>query len=447
MSRILLISTYELGHQPVHLAVPAGALRAAGHDVRCVDLAVEDWDPAVLDGVDRVAISATMHTATRLAQPLLAQLDVPVATYGLYGETFRGEYLEPLLAWAAQPPGSVSVQPRETGGGPTQNEGLPARDLLPPLERYARFAPGDGTERLAGAVEAGRGCASRCRHCPVPAVYDGRTRIVAVDDVVADVAQLVDLGAEHVTFADPDFLSGPHHARRVVDAVHAAFPTLTFDVTTKVELVLRHADLWPAFASAGCRFVTSAVECVDDRVLAILDKGHTAADAAAAVAVLRASGIEPRPSLMPFTPWTTHRSLLDLARFVDEHDLAGSVDPVHWSIRLLLPTGSLLLETPEIRPHLTGYDAELLGHQWRSIDPAMDVLQQELAALVERSDAGFREVCAAIGAPAPARWTPAEARPHLTESWFCCAEPTTAQRSRLVGGEGPQDAVELAELP
>ena len=51
---------------PAHLATPAGELRANGHDVVCVDLAVDDWDPSVLDGVDRVAISATMHTAMRL---------------------------------------------------------------------------------------------------------------------------------------------------------------------------------------------------------------------------------------------------------------------------------------------------------------------------------------------------------------------------------------------
>ena len=293
--KVLLVSTYELGHQPVHLAVPAGELRANGHEVVCVDLAVDDWDPAVLDGVDRAAISATMHTAMRLAQPLLDEIEVPVATYGLYGDTFPGEYLADLVAWV---------------GGAVRGA-LPARDLLPPLDRYARLGPG---MQLAGAVEAGRGCASRCRHCPVPAVYDGRTKIVAADDVVADVAQLVDLGAEHITFADPDFLSGPHHARRVVDAVHGAFPSLTFDVTTKVELALRHADLWPGFAAAGCVFVTSAVECVDDDVLRILDKGHTAADAAEAVRLLRAHGIEPRPSLLPFTPWTTRDALLTLLK-------------------------------------------------------------------------------------------------------------------------------------
>lgn len=412
---VLLVSTYELGHQPVHLAVPAGELRANGHDVRCVDLSIDPWDAAVLDGVDRVAISVPMHTATRLAQELLHQIDVPVVTYGLYGEDpFRGEYLAPLLAWAA---GAVPT------GAP------PARDLLPPLDRYAKLVIAD-EERLAGAVEAGRGCISRCKHCPVPAVYDGRTKIVAVDDVVADVAQLVDLGARHITFADPDFLSGPHHARRVVAAVHETFPTLTFDITTKVELVLRHADLWPAFAAAGCLFVTSAVECVDDDVLRILDKGHTAADAVAAIELLRAHGIDPRPSLLPFTPWTTRQSLVDLSDLVAQHDLAGSIDPVHWSIRLLLPDGSLLLDVPDIQPYLTGYDAELLGTQWRSADPAMDDLQLEIAALVE--DGGdFAAVRLLIsGKPTPP-WT--TGRPHLTETWFCCAEPTSVQRATLRG--------------
>ena len=428
--KVLLVSTYELGHQPVHLAVPAGELRARGHDVRCVDLAVDPWDPVLLEGIDKVGISVPMHTATRLAQDVLADIDVPVAQYGLYGRPpFDGEYLASLLDWFD----GTTVRRSVPGRGVDRRKvaTLPARDLLPPLDRYAQLAVGD--ERLlAGAVEAGRGCISRCRHCPVPAVYDGRTKIVAVDDVLADVAQLVDLGARHITFADPDFLSGPHHARRVIDAMHGAFPSITFDVTTKIELVLRHEDLWQPFADKGCLFAVSAVECVDDDVLRILDKGHTAADAVRAVTLLRSHGIEPRPSLMPFTPWTTRASLVALARFVDELDLAGSIDPVHWSIRLLVPDRSLLLDEPLLQTHLTGFDAELLGHQWRSADPAIDDLQREIAMIVEASG-DFADVCSAIGAPEPQSWTPAAERPHLTETWFCCAEPTTVQRSVVAG--------------
>ena len=432
MARVVLVSTYELGHQPVHVAVPAGELRRRGHDVVCVDLAVEEWSPSVLDGADRLAVSVPMHTATRLTNDLLRTVPpwLPTCAYGLYASVasvaqrrIAGEYLDELVRWVEDGGEGTTVALRRDAIG------LPARDLLPPLDRYARVALAPDDMRLVGALEASRGCASQCRHCPVPAVYGGRTRNPSVEELLADVAQLVDLGAQHLTFAYPDFLSGPHHARRVVDAVHGAYPWLTFDITTKVELVLRHADLWPSFADAGLLFVTSAVECVDDDVLRRLDKGHTAADASAAVRLLRDSAIELRPSLLPFTPWTTRDSLLDLARFVVDHDLAGNVDPVHWSIRLLLPDGSLLLQHPDLQPFVTGYDANLLGWQWRSADPAMDALQREIARAVE-AGGGFADVCRILGAPEPpSTLTPADARPHLTESWFCCAEPTSAQRS------------------
>ena len=54
---VLLVSAYELGHQPLAVAEPAGVLRARGHDVRCVDLSVEPWDPALAAWADRIALS------------------------------------------------------------------------------------------------------------------------------------------------------------------------------------------------------------------------------------------------------------------------------------------------------------------------------------------------------------------------------------------------------
>src|SRR4051794_41971237 len=65
--RVLLVSTYELGHQPLHVASPAAALRAAGHEVRCLDLAVERWRGDDVEWADRIAFSVPMHTAMRLA--------------------------------------------------------------------------------------------------------------------------------------------------------------------------------------------------------------------------------------------------------------------------------------------------------------------------------------------------------------------------------------------
>jgi hypothetical protein len=285
-------------------------------------------------------------------------------------------------------------------------------------------------------------------------VYDGRTRLVAEDAIVADVAQLIGLGARHVTFGDPDFLNGPHHAARVIDAVHGAFPELTFDVTAKVEHILRHRDLWPKLSAAGCLFAVSAFESASDEILVQLDKGHTAAQEAQAVDVLRSAGIEPRPSLLPFTPWTRPDDVFALLDLVARCDLVGNVDPVQYAIRLLVPPGSLLVTSGRLEGRLDEYDDEHLGWSWRAPDPRLDTLHRELSALAERAaaeqwpaadsyDAVRAAASAALGnsttrpanaPPAERRLRspiPADDRPRLTEAWFCCAEPSSAQMATV----------------
>ncbi len=451
--RVLLVSTYELGHQPLGLASPAAALRAAGHELRCLDLSVDPWDEDAFAWAQAVGFSVPMHTAMRLAMRAARRLrsgrpELPICLYGLYAPISRdltvgaladrviaGEYEPGLLAWVASLDHGAPAHP-----GPEAPEielgrgrfALPARDLLPGLDRYAHLALG-GDERLVGYVEASHGCVHRCAHCPVPVIYDGRIRIVGADVVVQDVAQLVELGARHITFGDPDFLNGVRHSVEIVRAVHARFPELTFDCTTKVEHVLEHAGIWPELAASGCLFVVSALECVDDATLARLDKNHTTAEAGAAIALLREHGIEPRPSFMPFTPWTTPADVVALLDFVLEHDLVGNVDPIQYTIRLLLPEGSLLLSHPDLEPHLGSYDAERLSYRWSAADANADLLQARLAALVERSTGAAQPLAETYwkvrAAALEAADLPAEreqilagsteGRPRLSEPWFC----------------------------
>jgi len=445
--RVLLVSCYELGHQPLGVAGPAARLQAAGHEVRCHDQAVDAWDPGLVAWADRVACSVPMHTATRIARQVVDDVrrrrpELPVACYGLYGAAMHdvadrvlaGESDAELVAWVEGHHDGRVVHRERLGAV----DAPPARELLPPLDRYARLVH-DDREQLVAVVEASRGCVHRCRHCPVPVVYDGRIRVVAVDAVLADVDQQVHAGAEHVTFADPDFLNGAQHARRVVRAMHERFPELTFDCTVKVEHVLAHPDVWAEFAAAGCLFVVSAFESVDDPTLARLDKGHTARDAGLAVTLLREHGIEVRPSWLPFTPWTTLDQVRALLDFVADHDLVGNVDPVQYTIRLLLPPGSLLLGHPDVTPSLGPYDAERASYGWHSADPDMDRLQLELSTLVEaRLAAGdsipavYGQIRDAVGLdPVPVDDTRARAVPRLSEPWFCCAEPTAAQLAPL----------------
>ena len=264
--------------------------------------------------------------------------------------------------------------------------------------------------------------------------------------VVADIDQLVEAGARHVSFADPDFLNAPLHARRVIAAMHERHPSLTFDCTTKVEHILRHPGVLPELAKAGCAFIVSAFESTNDTILDYLDKGHSVADASKAIVALRKHGIEVRPSWLPFTPWTTLDDLIGLIDFVVAHDLVINVDPVQYTVRLLVPEGSLLLNHAAMKPHLGHYDAERLGWTWSHPDPMIDRLQQELAALVEarvgqETSATFGEIdgfvrsLATNRAAAPILGAVSKGtvgdRAHLTEPWFCCSEPTETQLTPL----------------
>jgi hypothetical protein len=265
-------------------------------------------------------------------------------------------------------------------------------------------------------------------------VYGGRVRIVQREIVLIDIQQLAQMGAQHITFGDPDFLNGVKHSLRLVREMHAAWPELTFDFTAKIEHLLEHRALLPEFARLGCVFIVSAVELLNDHVLALLQKGHTRADLKEALQITKRAGIPLRPSLMPFTPWTNLQDFLDIIEFVEENEIIAHVDPVQYSIRLLLPPGSPLLELPETRPHLRQFDAEKFTFLWEHPDPGMDRLQKEIAAVVEAAApaqhetfetfAAIRELAYRAAAQTPRRklmlsTLPALMPPRLTEHWFC----------------------------
>jgi len=367
-----------------------------------------------------------------------ARPDVPLALYGLYAGVgsaavnarFEGEYEPSLLAWAD---GGADGQSRHLGSSrfvAVDREGLPG------LDAYARMEHG-GTTVLAGAVEASHGCRHRCRHCPIPVVYDGRIRVVPVSNLMADIDTLVGAGAGHVTFGDADFLNAPAHSLSVLEQAHRAHPEVTFDATVKVEHILAHRALWPRLAELNLLFLVSAFESVDERTLTILDKGHTVADMEEALEVTREHGIHIRPTWLPFMPWTTPEDLAEVLSFIAANDLASATDPVQMAIRLLVPRGSLLEDHPDVRPHLVAYDDERLTWRWDFADPDTEVLHKELEAIAaDASDCGqevavtlneMRQVVSRVSGVDLGPFTASEAAPRLTESWFCCAEPTAGQ--------------------
>lgn len=485
---ILLISCYELGHQPLGIAQPMGFLEQAGFTPTGLDIAIEDINEPALRLARFVGISVPMHTALRLGvrvAELIRTMNPAchICFYGLYASinteyllqtladsVVGGEYEAPLrsLIQALDRSQAIhllegvssrhrvvrpSLQRGYTSTASTVPHPIPSRGGLPMLDRYARLEE-QGAERLVGYVEASRGCLHRCLHCPIVPVYDGRFVLVPESVVLEDIRRQVQAGATHITFGDPDFLNGPGHSLSIVRVMHQEFPRLTFDFTAKIEHLLKRRTLMPELRAQGCLFVISAVESFSDPVLKVLQKGHTGADVIVALGMLRETGITLRPSLVAFTPWTSLDDYLHMLDMVDEHDLIDATDPVQLSIRLLVPPGSALLDQSDIRQFLGALDQAGFQYPWTHPDERMDRLHQAVSAIVEASakhetdamltfdrvrtvayemagrrvGASTRTTLAKLDRPKP---------PRLTESWFCCAEPTTRQfKPLLTKGHG-----------
>ena len=449
---VVLISTYELGRQPFGLASPAAWLRELGARVTCLDLSREPLAEDAVRVADVIAFYVPMHTATRLAVTLLPAVRemnprAHLCFYGLYApvnenylrglgvDTILGGEFEEGLAEIAK---DLAARAASTISLARQKFRVPDRRGLPSLEKYARLMMSGGESRTVGYTEASRGCKHLCRHCPIVPVYNGTFRIVERDVVLADIRQQVEAGAQHITFGDPDFFNGIGHAIPIVEALHREFPRLTYDVTIKVEHLLKHGDCLPKLRDTGCLFVTSAVESVDDAVLERLAKNHTRADFLRVAELFREIGLTLAPTFVTFTPWTTLASYCELLEIVREHELIENVAPIQFAIRLLIPAGSRLLELAEVREIVRPFDDAALVYPWKHADSRVDELCERLQEIVHAGEKVGRpraRIFERIEGAAYDALNEGEVRrvtqrempvmasratiPYLNESWYC----------------------------
>ena len=460
--KVLLISTYELGRQPFGLASPAAWLRADGFQTTSLDLSRQSLDEEAVRTARLIAFYLPMHTATRIAVRALERVrtlnpSAHLCGFGLYapvnsgllrrlgvGTILGGEFEQGLLSLArrlearAHDLGLPQVEPEISLA--RQNFLVPYRGDLPPLEKYAHLTLPDDSTRVVGYTEASRGCKHLCRHCPIVPVYKGTFRIVQREVVLEDIRRQVAAGAQHITFGDPDFFNGVGHAMQIVEALHREHPVLSYDVTIKVEHLLKHAGCLPALRETGCAFVTTAVESVDDDALRILDKGHTRADFIRLAGLMRGLGLFLVPTFVPFTPWTTLEGYEDLLATLIRLGLVEHVPPVQLTIRLLIPAGSRLLEVLPLHNAAIGpFQQEALSYPWANSDRKVDRLQCDLEAMVQREakasasrttifgeawrllqramneDGDEALVPLPLVPPGPARVT----IPFMTEPWYC----------------------------
>jgi len=459
----LLLACYELGHQPLSLAWPLAIFQQSGLTAHGVDLSVESFPDHVAAKASFVGISVPMHTAIRLGVRAARRVrhlnpSAHICFYGLYAwlnsdyllsvnkdeeypladSILAGEVEDSLVKLAealnsgdntAAVPGLVTTS---SPGGPIMNRltfAIPDRSTLPGLEAYALFTQ-NGQRSKAGYVEATRGCLHKCLHCPVVPIYNGRFFTVPAEVVVPDIRQQVAAGARHITFGDPDFLNGPGHALKIVQAMHDEFPWLTFNFTAKVEHILERRTIISRLGRLGAAFMVSAFESTSDLVLERMQKGHSVADLDLALEIADEAGLPIQPTWVPFTPWNTYEDYLALLSWIESRGLMSHTPPIQLSIRLLIPPGSALTSSADDCKWLGKIDRANFTYRWQHPDPRMDILQSEVARIAEslsgRNVQAFKAIkrlAYGLGTSEPPVKTNRQRQkpppPRLTEDWFC----------------------------
>jgi len=453
---VVLVSLYDLGHQPLSIASAAALLEDMECDVKIIDLTNFQSDTTPIINADLILLSVPMHTAARMAINLLPELKTinpnsHFSVFGLYALHLQDALDEKLINSAISGEFESNLKKLVADLKKLKNDSknipgweepkinfdrqkflTPSRDQLPSLEKYAKIIFED-KQKITGYVETSHGCAHVCPHCPVTAVYKGKFRIVDVSSILFDVDNLVSNGAEHITFGDPDFFNAPKHSLKVASLIKKKYPNLTFDAIIKVEHILEYEPLLKDLHALDFLFITSAFESMNETVLQKLQKGHTAGDMQKAIDLCRKACLLIKPTWIPFTPWMKLDDYSHMLNFIISNKIINMTSSVQFSIRLLIPKFSTLLQQIADDGINTNYSKLKLTHEWEHTDKRVEDLFAEISLLVSqcKGDDFFTKLCQLVEKSTGQKILNFESNHSYaigsSEEWYCCAEPTEEQ--------------------
>jgi len=326
----LMYTRVFLTLEPLGLELVAGAARAAGHDVRIVDLQVEQprrmwrlidhWQPdavclggnylanvpeiidtakAIKVRLPRSFVFVGGHSASFVAADLLAH-GAGAIDCVIKGE---GEASVPRLLRAVQNGDDLTVVPgavSAAGEGPPPHfvESLdtirPARDLLTRRRRY--FI---GTLDPCASIEFARGCPWDCTFCSAWTFY-GRSYRVASPEMVAD--ELARLREPGVFIVDDVAFVHARHGFEIGEAIRRRGIRKEYYLETRGDVLLRNMDVFRFWRALGLKIMFIGLEAIDKEGLQRfrkridLDRNMEALEAARSLGIAVAINLIADPS-------------------------------------------------------------------------------------------------------------------------------------------------------
>jgi radical SAM superfamily enzyme YgiQ (UPF0313 family) len=335
---------------PLGLSYLAGALLAAGHRLRTIDLCFAD-DPELLlraelstfppeaiifsiRNIDNVTYPGsrsylegvkTAVTACKGKCPVILGgsgfslmprelLDFFDGDYGVVGE---GEEILPRLlarlVTGESPQGLPGVLVRGITDYlppvPVEKIGKPERSLFQ-VDRYNR-------EGGMANLQTKRGCPFSCIYCTYPILEGSRLRLREVDDIIAEIRELVELnGAKYLYFVDDIFNYPMDFAEKLCRAMIASGLSIHWSAFINPSFIT--PELMTVMVEAGCDAFEFGTDSGSPAMLRNLGKSFDTDDVRAASALCREHGVDFAHYILFGGPGESEETLLESFALMDE---------------------------------------------------------------------------------------------------------------------------------
>ncbi|HXU90189.1 MAG TPA: hopanoid C-3 methylase HpnR [Methylomirabilota bacterium] len=330
----LMYSEIFLRLEPIGLERVAAAIRAAGHDVRLLDLQIfrhadyvrelDDFAPQAVgfslnylanipEVVDLAKLTkgrrpdcfvfAGGHSGSFVADDVLAHADGAIDCV-IRGE---GELIAPRVLEAVGDsklctlPGVVTLE--GAGPSPTMLEDLdrfpPARDLTRRRRKY--FI---GVLDPCASAELTRGCPWDCSFCSAWTFYGRSYRKASPEAAANDIASIAE---PNVFLVDDVAFIHPEHGFAIGQALERRRVRKEYYLETRCDVLLRNREVFAYWKRLGLHYMFLGLEALDDDALRLHRKRVTPGENFKALEVARDLGFTVAVNIIADPDWDERR--------------------------------------------------------------------------------------------------------------------------------------------
>jgi len=307
--------------EPLGLEMVASSLIACGHEVKILDLRIDqnlekwisDFDPS-LCGIS-CSFTIDVYQTLRIAQAIKnVKKDIFVVVGGHHASLNpsdfshpsvdtvvigEGESTTPDLVSALKDRRDIEHVPGLVINRRGQQKITPLRetiknlDSLPlPSRHLLQEYRGQyylGFQKPLVTVETARGCPYRCEFCSVWKFYRGQCRVKTPERVVEEI---VPLRGKYLFFTDDNFFLSAQRAQRIAELLLEKGIRKRITIQARSDAIVAHPELISLWKKAGLWKVFIGFEKIEDAELCALGKSNTVWNNEEALRILRSNKVE-----------------------------------------------------------------------------------------------------------------------------------------------------------